>query len=61
MLCNQDFGDGALDLPALHRVLKRNKYKGWICIDHHYTPVSPRHSFTRCRKYIHEKLEPIYS
>ena len=61
MLCNQDFGDGVLDLPALHGVLKKNSYKGWICIDHHYTPVSPRHSFTKCRKYIHERLEPIYS
>ena len=24
MLCNQDFGDGVLDLRALHRVLKRS-------------------------------------
>ncbi len=61
MLSNQDLGDGVLDFPALHRVLKRNKYKGWVCIDHHYASVNPRHSFTRCRKYINEKLEPIYS
>ncbi len=60
MLSNKDLGDGVLDFPALHRVLKRNRYKGWICIDHHYTPVSPRHSFTRCRNYIRERLEPIY-
>jgi len=60
MLSNKDLGDGVIDFPALHRVLKKNRYKGWICIDHHYTPVSPRHSFTRCRKYIREKLEPIY-
>jgi inosose dehydratase len=60
MLCNQDLGDGEIDFPALHRVLKKNQYKGWICIDHHYTPVSPRHSFTRCRKYIRETLEPVY-
>jgi len=60
MLSNKDLGDGVIDFPALHRVLKKNRYKGWICIDHHYTPVSPRHSFTKCRKYIREKLEPIY-
>ena len=60
MLCNQDLGDGEIDFRALHRVLQRNKFKGWITIDHHYTPVSPRHSFARCRKYIQEKLEPIY-
>jgi inosose dehydratase len=60
MLSNQDLGDGVIDFPPLHQVLKRNRYKGWICIDHHYTPISPRHSFTRCRKYIQENLEPIY-
>jgi inosose dehydratase len=60
MLSNRDLGDGEIDFPALHRVLKKNDYKGWICIDHHYAPVSPRHSFSRCRRYIHEKLEPIY-
>jgi sugar phosphate isomerase/epimerase len=61
MLSNQDLGDGVLDFPALHRVLKKNRYKGWIVIDHHYTPISPLHSFTRCRQYIRNKLEPIYS
>jgi inosose dehydratase len=60
MLCNQDLGDGEIEFPALHRVLKKNRFKGWITIDHHYTPVSPKHSFTRCRSYIREKLEPIY-
>ncbi|MGH9722670.1 MAG: sugar phosphate isomerase/epimerase family protein, partial [Bryobacteraceae bacterium] len=60
MLCNQDYGDGEVNLPALMRVLKKNRFRGWITIDHHYTPVSPQHSFTRCRKYIQEKLDPIY-
>jgi inosose dehydratase len=61
MLSNKDLGDGVLDFPALHRVLRRVRYKGWIVIDHHYTPVSPEHSFRRCRRYIKERLEPIYS
>ncbi|MBI3210974.1 MAG: TIM barrel protein [Candidatus Solibacter usitatus] len=60
LLCNQDMGDGEIDFRRLHRVLKRNRFKGWITIDHHYTPVSPRHSFTRCKAYIREKLDPIY-
>jgi sugar phosphate isomerase/epimerase len=60
MLCNQDYGDGEVDLPGILRILRRNRFKGWITIDHHYTPVSPSHSFSRCRKYISEKLEPIY-
>ena len=60
MLSNQDYGDGEVDLQGILRILKKNRFKGWITIDHHYAPVSPRHSFSRCRKYIKEKLDPIY-
>jgi len=60
MLCNQDYGDGEVDLKAILQSLKRVRFKGWITIDHHYTPVSPHHSFSRCRRYIRETLEPIY-
>ena len=60
MLCNQDYGDGEVDLQGIMRILRTNRFKGWITIDHHYTPVSPRHSFTRCRKYISDRLAPIY-
>jgi sugar phosphate isomerase/epimerase len=61
MLCNQDLGDGEIDFRILHGVLKKNRFKGWITIDHHYTPVSPLHSFRRCRDYVRKNLEPIYS
>lgn len=61
MLGNRDYGDGEVDLPGIMRILKKHKYKGWINIDHHYSPVSPRHSFERCMKYIREKLDPIHS
>ena len=47
--------------PATHKILKKINYRGCICIDHHYTPVSPRHSFGQCREYIRTKLEHIYS
>ena len=60
MLCNQDYGDGEVDLQGIMRILRKNRFKGWITIDHHYTPVSPRHSFTQCRNYITGKLNPIY-
>ena len=60
LLCNQDLGDGEIDFPRLHRVLKRVNFKGWITIDHHFTPAGPRQSFMRCRKYIADRLEPIY-
>jgi sugar phosphate isomerase/epimerase len=60
MLSNVDYGDGEIDLPGILRIVRDVKYRGWINIDHHYARVSPRHSFERCRKYIREKLEPIY-
>ena len=46
-----------VDLRGIMRILKNVKYRGWINIDHHYAPVSPRHSFERCMKYIREKLD----
>jgi inosose dehydratase len=61
MLGNRDYGDGEVDLQGIMRILKKVKYRGWINIDHHYAPVSPRHSFERCMKCIREKLDPIYS
>ncbi len=61
LLSNYDLGDGEIDFPALMRILKRRRYQGWICVDHHYARISPRHSYARCMKYIHEKLDPIYS
>lgn len=60
MLCNQDLGDGEIDFPALMRVLKKQRFRGWITIDHHYAAVSPAQSFSRSRKYIGSKLDPIY-
>ncbi len=61
LLCNYELGDGEIDFPRLMRILKRRQYRGWINIDLHYARISPRHSFERCRKYIREKLDPIYS
>lgn len=61
MLGNRDYGDGEVPLQEIMRIIKGVKYKGWINIDHHYSRVSPRDSFTRCMKYIRERLDPIYS
>lgn len=55
-----DLGDGELDFPALHRILKRVRFQGWICPDLDYVRVSPRHSFQRSMDYVRQKLEPIY-
>jgi inosose dehydratase len=56
-----DLGDGDIDFPACHRILKQISYKGWICVDLDRTRNGPRASYERCGKYVVEKLEPIYS
>ncbi len=56
-----DLGDGEIDFPHLTRILKRRRYKGWICVDLDYVRVSARDSFGRSMKYIRQKLDPIYA
>ncbi len=56
-----DLGDGDIDFPACHRVLKSMNYKGWICVDLDTARKGPRVSYERCDAYIVNKLEPIYS
>jgi inosose dehydratase len=55
-----DFGDGDIDIPACHQVLKSAKYKGWICADLDTARKGPRASYERCGAYVVNKLEPIY-
>lgn len=56
-----DLGDGEIDFPACHRVLKSISYKGWICVDLDIARKGPRASYERCGAYVVEKLEPIYT
>jgi inosose dehydratase len=56
-----DLGDGDIDFPACHRILKQVGYKGWNCVDLDFTRNGPRASYEHCAKYIVEKLEPIYA
>ncbi len=55
-----DLGDGAIDFPACHRVLKGANFKGWICVDLDTARKGPRASYERCGAYIVDKLEPVY-
>ena len=55
-----DLGDGEIDFPACHRVLKSMNYKGWICVDLDAARKGPRVSYERCGDYIVNQLEPIY-
>ncbi|HUQ95320.1 MAG TPA: TIM barrel protein [Bryobacteraceae bacterium] len=56
-----DLGDGDIDFPACHRILKQIAYKGWICVDLDRTRKGPRTSYERCGAYVVNQLEPIYS
>ncbi len=56
-----DLGDGEVDFPACHRVLKSVRYRGWICVDLDTARNGPLDDFKRCGAYIVKKLEPIYS
>ena len=55
-----DLGDGEIDFPACHRILKEIQFKGWICVDLDTARKGPRVSYERCGEYIVRKLEPIY-
>jgi inosose dehydratase len=56
-----DLGDGDINFPSCHRILKQIAYKGWICVDLDFTRNGPRASYERCGKYVVDKLEPIYA
>jgi len=56
-----DLGDGDIDFPACHRVLKSISYKGWLCVDLDTARNGPRASYERCGAYVVNKLEPIYA
>lgn len=55
-----DLGDGQVDFPACHRVLKSVDYRAWICVDLDTARLGPLADFERCGAYIVKKLEPIY-
>jgi inosose dehydratase len=55
-----DLGDGEIDFPSCHRVLKSMAYRGWICVDLDIARNGPRTSYERCGEYVVRTLEPIY-
>jgi sugar phosphate isomerase/epimerase len=55
-----DLGDGEVNFPGCHRVLKSMQYRGWICVDLDTARQGPLADYHRCGEYIVRKLEPIY-
>jgi inosose dehydratase len=56
-----DLGDGEIDFPGCHRILKSMAFKGWICVDLDIARKGPRVSYERCGDYVVKSLEPIYA
>lgn len=55
-----DLGDGNIDFPACHRILKQMHYAGWVCVDLDRTRKGPLASYRHCDRYIVNRLQPIY-
>jgi sugar phosphate isomerase/epimerase len=55
-----DLGDGEIDFPACHRVLKSIAFKGWLIVDLDIARQNPRASYERCGAYVVKSLEPVY-
>jgi inosose dehydratase len=55
-----DLGDGEIDFPACHRVLRSISFQGWLCVDLDIARNGPLVSYQRCGAYVVRALEPIY-
>jgi sugar phosphate isomerase/epimerase len=55
-----DLGDGDIDFPGCHRVLKSISFKGYLIVDLDIARPGPRASYERCGAYVVNKLEQIY-
>jgi len=56
-----DLGDGDIDFPGCHRLLKSMAYQGWLIVDLDIARQGPKASYQRCGSYVVDKLEPIYA
>lgn len=55
-----DLGDGEIDFPGCHRVLKSIGFKGSLIVDLDIARQGPRASYERCGAYVANHLDPIY-
>jgi inosose dehydratase len=56
-----DLGDGEIDFPACHQVLKSIGFSGWRCVDLDIARNGPRVSYERCGAFIVRRLEAVYA
>lgn len=55
-----DLGDGEIDFPGCHRVLKSIAFNSWLIVDLDIARNGPRASYERCGDYVVKTLDPIY-
>ena len=56
-----DLGDGEIDFPGCHRVLKSIAFQGWLIVDLDIARNGPRASYERCGAYVVDHLESTYA
>jgi inosose dehydratase len=56
-----DLGDGEIDFPGCHGVLKSIAFQGWLIVDLDIARGGPRASYERSGDYVVRKLDPIYA
>jgi inosose dehydratase len=56
-----DLGDGEIDFPGCHRVLKSMSFKGWLIVDLDIARQGPRASYERSGACVVNQLEPVYA
>ena len=56
-----DLGDGEIDFPGSHAVLKSISYQGWLIVDLDIARQGPRASYERCGAYVVNKIESVYA
>ena len=55
-----DLGDGEIDFPGCHRVLKSIGFDGWLIVDLDIARQGPRASYERSGAYAVNRLDPVY-
>lgn len=55
-----DLGQGEIDFPGCHRVLKSISFDGWLVVDLDIARQGPRASYERCGAYVVSQLDPVY-
>jgi sugar phosphate isomerase/epimerase len=55
-----DLGDGEIDFPGCHRVLKSIAFQGSLIVDLDIARQGPRASYERCGAYVVNRLDPVY-